>query len=576
MIKKVFFFLILTFGLGFIFFSCKKESSCENCKEDNKPPIANAGRDTLIVLPQDSLGLDGSASHDPDGRIIGYKWSQIPGTTLLSISNQQTATPTLKNLVAGIHQFELKITDNDGLSAIDTVMITVNASTNANQPPIANAGTDKVITLPANSVALDGRGSSDPDNNITNYTWAKVSGPSSFNISDIDAVQTQVTSLIGGVYLFELKVTDRGGLFSNDTVQVIVVSQYSTCNIDNRPVIQARLVPLGKLSIGRVNIITAAANNKILFAGGSSYYPDSTGVPTHRVDVYDINSNSWFIKDLEGYPTFRIDMGIAAAGDKIFIAGGGFWGDDIYTNQVDIYNTSDNSWSIAGLSESRTAAAGVSTGNKVFFAGGYSYNNGSNYWSNTVDIYDNVANTWITGTLSERRGYPSAVAAGNKIYFAGGQKNDGQFIPSDRIDEYDIPGNSWSTSTLQEARSNMAAIAAGNKVFWAGGASTSGESGTVEIRDVVTGVTSFSCIIPRSGLSAVLKDDKIVFFTGYGSDPRNGTYFEIYNLTTSTWSTVLLDKNIMGAAIISVNNVIYVAGGFVNGVGSDQVWKLEF
>ncbi|HJS56076.1 MAG TPA: hypothetical protein VJ765_16105, partial [Chitinophagaceae bacterium] len=80
----------------------------------------------------------------------------------------------------------------------------------------------------------------------------------------------------------------------------------------------------------------------------------------------------------------------------------------------------------------------------------------------------------------------------------------------------------------------------------------------------------------RAGLSAVLKDDKIVFFTGYGSDPRNGTHFEIYNLTTDTWSTVLLDKNIMGAAIISVNNVIYVAGGFVNGVGSDQVWKLEF
>src|SRR4029077_2922254 len=99
------FFLILSFGVGFIFFSCKKEPSCESCAGENKPPIANAGRDTLIVLPQDSIRLDGSASHDPDGRIIEYKWSQIPGTTLLAISNQQTAKPTLKNLVAGIHQF---------------------------------------------------------------------------------------------------------------------------------------------------------------------------------------------------------------------------------------------------------------------------------------------------------------------------------------------------------------------------------------------------------------------------------------------------------------------------------------
>jgi hypothetical protein len=31
-----------------------------------------------------------------------------------------------------------------------------------------------------------------------------------------------------------------------------------------------------------------------------------------------------------------------------------------------------------------------------------------------------------------------------------------------------------------------------------------------------------------------------------------------------------------GAAIISVNNTIYVAGGKVNGAFSDQVWILEF
>ena len=202
--------------------SCQKEPSCENCTGSNKPPIADAGRDTLIVLPQDSLRLDGSVSHDPDGRIIEYKWSQIPGTILLAISNQQTAKPTLKNLVAGIHQFELKIIDNDGLSAIDTVMITVNASTIANQPPIANAGTDKIITLPTNSVGLDGGGSSDPDNNISSYQWTKISGPLSFSIINSNAVQTQVNNFEQGVYEFELKITDAGGLVSKDTIRITV------------------------------------------------------------------------------------------------------------------------------------------------------------------------------------------------------------------------------------------------------------------------------------------------------------------------------------------------------------------
>lgn len=576
MSRKFIFFLSLFILSMLLFLACKKETSCENCLEDSKPPIANAGKDTLVILPPDSVKLDGSSSYDPDGTISGFLWSKISGPASFTLRTQNAVLTSADSLIQGVYLFELKVIDNSGLSDRDTVQITVGNGSQINRPPVANAGPDQTIVLPITTANLSGSGSTDPDNNIISFLWRKIFGPSSFNIVNANSVQTQITSLIGGVYQFELKVTDSGGLFSKDTVQVIVVSQNSTCSIDNRPVMQARLVPLGKLSIGRVNIITAAANNKILFAGGSSYDIDYTGVPTRRVDIYDINSNSWSIKDLVGYPDYRLDMGIAATNDRIFIAGGGFWGDDIYTNQVDIYNTSNNSWSLSGLSEYRTAIAGVSAGNKVFFAGGYSFDNGSNYWSNTVDIYDNATNTWTTGTLSEHRGYLSAVAAGNKIYFAGGQKNDGQFIPSNRIDEYNILSNSWSTSTLQVARSNMAAITAGNKIFWAGGESNSGETGTVEIRDIVTGATSFDCIIPRTGLNAVLKDDKIVFFTGYGSDPRNGTYFEIYNLTTDTWSTVVLDKSIKGAAIISVNNVIYVAGGVVNGVGSDEVWKLEF
>jgi hypothetical protein len=94
------------------------------------------------------------------------------------------------------------------------------------------------------------------------------------------------------------------------------------------------------------------------------------------------------------------------------------------------------------------------------------------------------------------------------------KKNDGNFLPSDRIDEYDLLTNSWSTSSLQEARTGMGVISFGNKVFFAGGQTPFGPSGKVEIRDIVTGLTSISCINPRGGLSAVLKDDKIVFFTG--------------------------------------------------------------
>jgi len=446
-----------------------------------------------------------------------------------------------------------------------------------NKPPIANAGADTIVVLPLESVTLDGSSSSDPDGTIKEFLWIQISGPGFSAIDNSKSAKTNVKNLTFGVYQFELKVTDDGGLYAKDTLMITVDSSATTnaCNGETRQVIQARLVPLGKLSIGRTNIITAATNNKILFAGGYSYGMDGTGITMRRVDIYDIYSNSWSTKDLFEYPTWRADMGIAAANNKIFLAGGGFWGDDIYTNRVDIYNAAEDSWSSDTLSEYVTGAAGVSAGNKVFFAGGFGFNNGY-YWSNKVDIYDIPTNTWTKSTLSEGRGYISAVHAGNKIYFAGGQKNDGNFLPSDRIDEYDLLTNSWSTSSLQEARTGMGVISFGNKVFFAGGQTPFGPSGQVEIRDIVTGLTSISCINPRGGLSAVLKDDKIIFFTGSGGDPGDGTHFEIYNVTSGTWYTAVLDKSITQAAIISVNNVIYVAGGFVNGVGSDQVWKLEF
>jgi len=91
-----------------------------------------------------------------------------------------------------------------------------------NKPPIANAGVDQTIILPNTIIGLDGRGSADPDNNITNYLWTNISGAIGFTIANANAAQTQVSNLVEGVYQFELKVTDAGGLFDRDTVQVTV------------------------------------------------------------------------------------------------------------------------------------------------------------------------------------------------------------------------------------------------------------------------------------------------------------------------------------------------------------------
>lgn len=92
----------------------------------NRPPIANAGPDRTVVR-RTSVTLDGRASSDPDGTITAYSWRQLSGPNV-SISNANTSQPrfTAPNVNSTTSLvFELKVTDNNGATAIDQVRITV-------------------------------------------------------------------------------------------------------------------------------------------------------------------------------------------------------------------------------------------------------------------------------------------------------------------------------------------------------------------------------------------------------------------------------------------------------------------
>src|SRR5690606_32237943 len=114
---------------------CKKEYSCEGCNTNNQPPIAVAGPDQFINLQSDNVILDGSASSDPDGNITIWRWTKIEGPASFQINDLNSARTTVGILVQGVYQFELKVTDDNGASAKDTVQIKVDVA--ENQPPVA-------------------------------------------------------------------------------------------------------------------------------------------------------------------------------------------------------------------------------------------------------------------------------------------------------------------------------------------------------------------------------------------------------------------------------------------------------
>ncbi|HVU53729.1 MAG TPA: PKD domain-containing protein, partial [Puia sp.] len=183
---------------------------------NNTPPIANAGPDATIDLPLDSIRLDGSASHDPDGTITQYSWSKIAGPAQYKISNTSIVNPMITGLYAGTYQFELTVTDNFDISTKDTVIIHVTATTPT--PPIADAGPDIMLSIPVDSTVLTGAGSYDKTGSPLTYSWHKASGPDQYSFNDSTLISPKVNNLTGGTYIFELTVTDSSGLTGKDSV----------------------------------------------------------------------------------------------------------------------------------------------------------------------------------------------------------------------------------------------------------------------------------------------------------------------------------------------------------------------
>ena len=88
----------------------------------NQPPVADAGADQLVVDAEDGgdelVELDGSGSHDPDGTIASHVWSEAG----VQVATGMTAGVIL---TVGRHIITLVVTDDEGSSGTDTLVIDV-------------------------------------------------------------------------------------------------------------------------------------------------------------------------------------------------------------------------------------------------------------------------------------------------------------------------------------------------------------------------------------------------------------------------------------------------------------------
>ena len=88
---------------------------------DNRPPVANAGQDRTVFV-NEVVMFDGSGSSDPDGTVVTYSWDFGDTHTASGVSVSNTFT------TAGRYTVTLTVTDNEGLTGLDTSVITVKTS----------------------------------------------------------------------------------------------------------------------------------------------------------------------------------------------------------------------------------------------------------------------------------------------------------------------------------------------------------------------------------------------------------------------------------------------------------------
>jgi len=192
-------------------------------------PIANVGTD-IITDENTTVTLDGSSSTDSDGSIVEYSWKQDSGSHNVAINgdDQPIATFTAPDVDADIQLvFELTVTDNDGISSIDYLNVTI---LRVNQQPLA--------TIPSNLkvngdeiVTMDGSGCNDPDGTIVSYAWKQTSGANVVITNANQSIASFTAPNIDAQLGFQLTVTDNDG--TTNTQGMTVTTKHVPLVIEN-------------------------------------------------------------------------------------------------------------------------------------------------------------------------------------------------------------------------------------------------------------------------------------------------------------------------------------------------------
>ncbi len=189
--------------------------------------ITDASGNAITSLNNNAVvTLYGNYSSDPDGPLTAYSWTQTAGTAIVSpgATNQNSFSFTTPDDPNTNIDIQLTVTGDKG-SVQDIVVASM---TLVNQPPVANAGVDQLLTdNDANPATLDATASTDTDGSIASYAWVQTGGTATVTLNNANT--STATFTLPNVpdnttdeLIFQLTVTDNYGLTATDTVSLFV------------------------------------------------------------------------------------------------------------------------------------------------------------------------------------------------------------------------------------------------------------------------------------------------------------------------------------------------------------------
>ncbi len=175
----------------------------------NAPPSASFSMAPNPAAIGETVNFDASGSSDSDGMIVNYEWD-LDGNGTYETDTDASPTTSQSYMSGGARTIRVRVTDNDGSTAVDTDTLFVN-----NTSPSASFTMAPNPAQLGQTVNFNAGASNDPDGSIARYEW-DLDGNGTYETDGGSSSTTTQAYATAGTRTIRLRVTDDDGTTATD------------------------------------------------------------------------------------------------------------------------------------------------------------------------------------------------------------------------------------------------------------------------------------------------------------------------------------------------------------------------